>query len=139
MLAHLLSVHSPSVSAGPIIANKKNSSFQSNLHSKCFHMVSEQKKTEEQEFRFWPREKWNKPFLTRSLTLVPRSLLRNRTEIVATQLFSIDSLISFMLWSGFRANCLQKKSKKSTSPHRTPDRKLCKFSGRHASPHPILI
>ena len=22
-------------------------------------MVSEQKKTEEQDFRFWPREKWN--------------------------------------------------------------------------------
>ena len=72
MPAHLLSVHSPSVSAGPIIANKNHSSFQSNLRSKRFHMVSEQKKTEERDFRFWQREKWNEPFFTRSLTLVPR-------------------------------------------------------------------
>ena len=89
MPAHLLSVHSPSVSAGPVITNKKrHSSFKSNLRSKRFHTVSEQKKTEERDFWFWPREKWNEPFFTRSLTLVPRSLLRNRTEMVATQAIS---------------------------------------------------
>ena len=43
--------------------------------------------------RFWPHEKWNKshplpallltPFFARSLTLVPRSLLLNRTETLA--------------------------------------------------------
>ena len=27
------------------------------LRSKCFRLVSEQRKTEEWEFRFWPREK----------------------------------------------------------------------------------
>ena len=29
------------------------------LRSKRFRLVSEQKKTEERDFRFWPREKWN--------------------------------------------------------------------------------
>ena len=28
------------------------------LHSKRFRLVSEQKTTEERDFRFWPREKW---------------------------------------------------------------------------------
>ena len=45
------------------------------------------------EPRFWPHEKWNNPlpallltpFFARSLTLVPRSLLLNRTETLATQ------------------------------------------------------
>ena len=31
------------------------------LRSKRFRLVSEQRKTEEQESRFWPREKWNTP------------------------------------------------------------------------------
>ena len=64
--------------------------------SKRFRLVSEQRKTEERDFRFWLREKWNEsqkipllfpssstlpplslaPFFTRSLTLVPLSLLR---------------------------------------------------------------
>ena len=47
----------------------------------------------EQDFRFRPREKWYeipprcfiRPFFARTLTLVPRSLLRNRTETVTTQ------------------------------------------------------
>ena len=30
------------------------------LHSKNFRLVSEQRKTEERDSRFWPREKWNK-------------------------------------------------------------------------------
>ena len=30
------------------------------LRSKRFRLVSEQRKTEEQDSRFWPREKWNK-------------------------------------------------------------------------------
>ena len=29
------------------------------LRSKRFRLVSEQRKTEERDFRFWPREKWN--------------------------------------------------------------------------------
>ena len=59
---------------------------------KRFHLVSEQRKTEEGDFWFWPREKWNEsqkillaPFFARSLTLVPRYLLLNRTETLATQ------------------------------------------------------
>ena len=30
-----------------------------NIRSKRFRLVSEQKKTEERDFLFWPREKWN--------------------------------------------------------------------------------
>ena len=78
-----------------------------NLRSKHFRLVSEQRKTEERDFRFWPSEKWNEnqkmkeggsvlpffltpplllaPFFARSLTLAPRSLLRNRTETLTTQ------------------------------------------------------
>ena len=81
------------------------------LRNKRFRLVSEWRKTEERDSRFWPREKWNKsqkmkvgegvgqgrklphplpalslaPFFARSLTLVPRSLLLNRTETLATQ------------------------------------------------------
>ena len=73
----------------------------SSLRSKRFRLVSEQKKkkkNEEREFRFWLREKWNEslsspplpalllaPFFARSLTLVSRSLLLNRTETLTTQ------------------------------------------------------
>ena len=70
----------------------------SSLRSKRFRLVSEQKKNEERDFRFWLREKWNESlsspplpallfalFFARSLTLVPRSLLLNRTEALATQ------------------------------------------------------
>ena len=32
----------------------------SSLRSKRFRLVWEQRKTEEQDSRFWPREKWNK-------------------------------------------------------------------------------
>ena len=31
----------------------------SSLRSKRFPLVSEQRKTEERNFRFWPRGKWN--------------------------------------------------------------------------------
>ena len=69
------------------------------LRSKRVRLVSEQKtKNEERDFRFWLREKWNEslsspplhglllaPFFARSLTLVPRSLLLNRREALATQ------------------------------------------------------
>ena len=33
--------------------------FTASLRSKRFRLVSEQKRTEEGDFRFWPREKWN--------------------------------------------------------------------------------
>ena len=39
----------------------RNEGFLScSLRSKRFHLVSEQRKTEERDSRFWPREKWNK-------------------------------------------------------------------------------
>ena len=50
-------------------------------------MVSEQRKTEERRgtgfFLIWPREKWNV-----SLTLIPCSLRRNRSETAAKPLLS---------------------------------------------------
>ena len=49
------------------------------LSNKRFRLVLEQRKTEEQDFWFWPREKWNES------TLVPCSFLQNRTEMLATQ------------------------------------------------------
>ena len=52
--------------------------FSRSLRSKRFRSVSEQKETVEGDFRF-------SSFFTRSLTLVPRSLLLNRTEPLATQ------------------------------------------------------
>ena len=67
---------------------KKHPSLAS-LLSKRFRLVSGQTKTEERDFRFWQREgqklKDGVPFFARSLTLLPRSLLRNRTETLATQ------------------------------------------------------
>ena len=80
---------------------------------KRFRLVSaEQRQTEERDFRSWPRKKWSEsakmkegggeerkpptnplpalllaPFFARSLTLVPRSLLRNCTETLATQAY----------------------------------------------------
>ena len=78
-----------------------------NQRSKHFRLVSEQRKTEERDFRFWTSEKWNEnqkmkegggvlpffltpplllaPFFARSLTLAPRSLLRNSSETLTTQ------------------------------------------------------
>ena len=58
----------------------------SSLRSKRFRLVSEQKKTEEQEMEcLHPLPALLLvPFFPRSLTLVPLSLLRNRTETLAT-------------------------------------------------------
>ena len=56
------------------------------LRSKRFRLVSEQRKTEERDSRFWPREKWNKsqkmPFFARSLTLVLVLRLLRRLIII---------------------------------------------------------
>ena len=49
------------------------------LSNKRFRLVLEQRKTEEQDFWFWPCEKWNES------TLVACSFLQNRTEMLATQ------------------------------------------------------
>ena len=54
----------------------------SSLRSKRFRLVSEQRETEERDFRFWPREKWNESAVFDSL---PRSLFRDRTKTLATQ------------------------------------------------------
>ena len=60
------------------------------------------KKSEERDFRFWPHEKWNEshfsPFFARSLTLVPRSLLLNRTEMRAMQAMKLYALASGLAW-----------------------------------------
>ena len=50
------------------------------LRSKRFRAVSEQRKTEERDSRFWPREKWNE-----SQKIFARSFLRNSKETLATQ------------------------------------------------------
>ena len=60
-------------------ARQKNVQVAS-LRSKRFRLISEQKKTEERDFRFWTREKWNE-----SQKLIFRSLLLNRTETLAMQ------------------------------------------------------
>ena len=70
----------------------------SSPRSKRFRLVLERSKTEEWDFRFWPRDKLNKsqktpplpavllgPFIARSLTLLPRSLTLNHTETLVTQ------------------------------------------------------
>ena len=58
----------------------------SSLRTKRFRLVSEQRKTEERDSRFWPREKWNKsqkmPFFARSLTLVLVLRLLRRLIII---------------------------------------------------------
>ena len=96
------------------------------LRSKRSRSVSEQRKTEEWDSQFWTREKWNKsqkikvgggggevsflssppllalllaPFFAPSLTLVPRSLLLNRTETLATQ----ANLLLLRIFSARRA------------------------------------
>ena len=96
----------------------------SSLRSKRFRLVSEQRKTEEQDFRFRPREIEREPkkmkegggggegsfpphllpalllapFFAWSSTLVPRSLLRNRTEKLATQVifFPMSLLLPYL-------------------------------------------
>ena len=61
------------------------------LRSKRFHLVSEQRKTGFGRARNEMRAKKTVsalllvPFFARSLTLVPRSLILNRTETLATQ------------------------------------------------------
>ena len=52
------------------------------LRSKRFRLVSEQRNTEEGEMKGDPK---SAPLFSRSLTLVPRSFLLNRTETLATQ------------------------------------------------------
>ena len=49
------------------------------LSNQRFCLVLEQRKTEERDFWFWPRKKWNES------THVPCSLLQNRTEMLAKQ------------------------------------------------------
>ena len=73
-------------------------SYLYSLRSRRFRLVSKQRKTVERNSRFWPRKKWNKSqkmkvgggsftyaIFARSLTIVPRSLLLNCTETLATQ------------------------------------------------------
>ena len=45
-----------------LIDTRRLKSFTSldSLSSKRFRLISEQRKTEERDSRFWPREKWNK-------------------------------------------------------------------------------
>ena len=39
---------------------ERDKEFPTATDSKRFRLVSEQRKTEERDSRFWPREKWNK-------------------------------------------------------------------------------
>ena len=71
------------------------------LRSKRFRLVSEQRETEERYSRFWPREKWIPPprsFIYAIFRAVfpglPRSLLLNCTETLATQASNWPSLVS---------------------------------------------
>ena len=70
---------------------RKKRCFQScSLRSKRFWLVSEQRKTEERAFRFGCSRIETgalllAPFFALSLTLVPCSLLQDRTETLATQ------------------------------------------------------
>ena len=78
------------------------------LRSKRFRLVSEQRNTEERDFRFWPREKLLAPLFSRSLTsltLVPRSFRLNRTETLATQATSCF----FFLFTFFSSVTLTRK------------------------------
>ena len=48
------------------------------LSSKRFSVVSEQKKIEQRDFRFWPREKWNenqKPSGNKSMVLLQQKII----------------------------------------------------------------
>ena len=48
------------------------------LSSKRFCEVSEQRKIEERDFRFWPREKWNenqKPSENKSMVLLQQKII----------------------------------------------------------------
>ena len=107
------------------------------LRSKRFRLVLEPRNTEEGDFRYWPREKWNEsqkvkegegegkegnfpsflphslpalllaPFSPRSLTLVPRSFLLNRTETLATQARDTWETTSFR-WMAWRNTWMTK-------------------------------
>ena len=48
------------------------------LRSKRFCLISEQKKTKERDFRFWPREKWNE-----SQKLIFRGAFDSRSSFFA--------------------------------------------------------
>ena len=105
------------------IVDKEDYTEFASLRSKRFRLVSEQRNTEEGDFRFWPREnetrakKWKRgrfpsflphplpalllePLFSRSLTLVPRSFLLNRTETLATQAMNLLCKLSY-LYSNF--------------------------------------
>ena len=42
------------------LCDNSDENHSASLRSKRFRLVSEQRKTEERDSRFWPREKWNK-------------------------------------------------------------------------------
>ena len=58
-------------------AHQKNVQVAS-LRSKRFRLISEQKKTKERDFRFWPREKWNE-----SQKLIFRAAFDSRSSFFA--------------------------------------------------------
>ena len=61
---------------------RRRTGIRQGLRSKRFRLVSEQRKTEEGDFRFWPREKWNESQKTFRAVFDSRSSLfaPNRTE-----------------------------------------------------------
>ena len=52
-------VRKPEVSTEAPSSKDETQATESSLRSKSFHLVSEQKKTVEGDFRFWSPKKWN--------------------------------------------------------------------------------
>ena len=137
MLVHLLSVHSPSVSAGPVIANKENTAL---FNLICVANVSiwfrSKKRPRNGIFGFGHVRNGTSHF-SRGLWL---SFLVFWSETarkwLLRTLFSIDSPISFMLWSGFSANYLQKKIQKVHVPAPHPRQKTVQIFGSSCATTP---
>ena len=103
-----------------------------NLRSKRFRVVSEQRKTKELRgtgFSVLATRKMERepPFFTRSLTVVPRSLLRNCTEALTTQASTDIRRKVILCWSNLFVleTCLgvsAEKKKKGDSPKQSRQR-----------------
>ena len=77
------------------------------LRSKRFRLVSEQRKTEGKDFRFWPREKWNESHFSRRLWL---SFLNLCSQTARKRLR--DQFTNKL----FRMNLIEKPSQSSELP-----------------------
>ena len=111
-----------SVKVSSTKCGKQWSNAEISLRSKRFRLVSEQRNTEEGDFRYGPREKWNEsplpalllaPLFSRSLTsltLVPHSFRLNRTETLATQAMQKSLSLIYVLRSSPSATVVKPQS-----------------------------